>query len=95
MTGYDFAINHIKGTTNERVDALSRRPDYKAQERIKKQFLQVKEDKLEMVEATENDVDIIRLCHDSRTSGHQGIAKTLQRVKEIRIWPRMRRDFEQ
>ena len=28
LVSYNFQINHVRGTENERVDALSRRADY-------------------------------------------------------------------
>lgn len=91
---YDFSIQHIKGDENQRADALSRRPDYGKQKPVEKALLKQEGKELRLAAVTDNQTDVIRDNHDSRTSGHQGVKKTLMRVKEKMSWKGMKKDVE-
>ena len=96
LLDYDFAINHIKGTENERADALSRRADYKAQPKVRRPFLTANEKgKFEMAEVTEQNENVIKQNHDGPMCGHPGIGKTLKRVQKIKKWKGMKKDIEE
>ena len=82
ITHYDFEIKHIKEIDNTIVDALSRRANYEATKKISRSLLRRNETILERVEASKNIWDIIRQTHDSKTSKHQKVIKTLKRVQE-------------
>lgn len=36
---------------------------------------------------------VLKECHDAPTAGHFGVSKTLDRVKQLYYWPKMRRDI--
>lgn len=95
ITHYDFEIRHIKGTDNTVADTLSRRADYEATAKTSRPLLKRNGEVLERAEASEEISDIIRQAHNPRTSGHQGITKTLRRIQEKTNMPVLKRHVEE
>ena len=82
ITHYDFEIKHIKRTNNIVVDVLNRRANYEATKKISKSLLKRNETMLKRAKTFEKIWDVIRQAHDSRTSKHQNVIKTLKRVQK-------------
>ena len=91
---YDFAIKHIKGKDNVGADALSRKPDYKNPNKLIKPMLIKNGNYMQVIEATEENNDIIKNVHDTRLAGHQGIFKILKRIQEKTTWKNIKADVE-
>ena len=82
ITHYDFEIKHIKRIDNTIVDALNRRANYEVAKKISRSLLKRNEALLERAKAFEKVWNIIRQTHDSKTSKHQKVIKTLKRVQK-------------
>ena len=91
---YDFAIKYIKSENNIGADALSRRPDYKNPEKFTKPMLVKNGNYMQITEATEKNNDFIRKVHDTKTTGHQKILKTLKKIQEKTTWKNIKADME-
>ena len=82
ITHYDFEIKHIKEIDNTIVDTLNRRANYEATKKIFRSLLRKNEAMLERAKASKKICDIIRQVHDSKTSKHQDVIKTLKRMQK-------------
>ena len=82
ITHYDFEIKHIKKINNTIIDVLNRKANYEATKKISKSLLRRNETILERVETSKNIWNIIRQVHNSKTSKHQKVIKTLKRVQK-------------
>ncbi|RKK36831.1 Transposon Tf2-6 polyprotein, partial [Fusarium oxysporum f. sp. cepae] len=107
---FDFSIAHCKGTDNGRADAISRRPDFDTGTvKTKEQLLEFDQkgeyrftQPVKMIARTvkqqnplsEQERDFLREFHSHPLHGHQGVTKTLQRLKE-RGYKFKRKDIEE
>ena len=76
-----------------RADTLNRRSDYKAQKRVTATILRTNDDYLKVTETTEEQLSIIKECHDPQTIEHMGIIKIIDRVRERDNWEGIKKDI--
>jgi hypothetical protein len=97
LSEFDFVITYRKGTANVKADLLSRRADHKGDEGEEKTLFQKTKKGLRLATAyrlkpasTPKSLrDFVRELHESPIGGHQGIMKTVTRVRMHRNEPRV------
>ena len=92
---YDFAIEHIKNETNVGANVLSRKPDCKNPNKLRKPMLIKNGNYMQIIEVTEKNENIIKNAHDTKLIGHQKILKTLKKIQEKTTWKNIKADVEQ
>ena len=91
---YDFAIKHIKSENNIGADVLSKKPNYKNLNKLTKLMLIKNSNYMQIAETTEENQNIIRNAHDTKSSGHQGILKTLEKTQKTTTWKSIKADVK-
>ena len=97
LSEFDFIITYRKGSANVKADILSRRSDHQPPEKESKAILQATNDgmvlaavfRLRPAKQTKDLREFVRQIHESPTGGHQGIMKTLARVRMSRDEPKL------
>ncbi len=109
LASYDFKITYVKGKENGRADALSRRPDLMTRETTEQPILRIEGDSMVYAKpqlATSIPTNreylppgrrkrVIEEHHDGPLHGHPGREKTLEKIKRLYHWPRMKQDVEE
>ncbi|KAL0130261.1 hypothetical protein PUN28_002097 [Cardiocondyla obscurior] len=88
MNSYTYDIVHKSGKQNTNADALSRNPP--------EEFIGVStnETNEEQEYSEEEKIKILKEYHDSPLGGHQGVNRTINRIKLHYNWPGMNKDIE-
>jgi len=87
---YDYEIIHRAGKGNRNADALSRNPTTDDS----KTFHIVQEEKEREYSETEKQ-QILREYHDAPLGGHQGVTRTLNRIRLTHNWTGITKDVEE
>jgi len=94
---YDYEIIHKAGRANANADALSRNVKYdtcKGEEERNIHTLKEDTDNLR-IPTEEEKVQILKEYHDAPIGGHQGIERTLRRIRLKYNWPGITKDVEE
>jgi len=90
LEGYDYEIIHRAGKGNTNTDALSRNP---ATDDSKTFHIVQKEKEREYSETEKQ--QILREYHDASLEGHQGVTRTLNRIRLTHNWTGITKDVEE
>ena len=92
---YDYEIIHKAGRANANADALSRHVTRDAvKEEREEEILQVKEKEETRIYTEEEKRQIMYEYHDAPTGGHQGVERTINRIRLNHNWPGITKDVE-
>jgi len=94
---YDYEIIHKAGWANANADALSRNVKRDTGEREEERNIHtIKEDTDDLKISTEEEkLQILKEYHDALIGGHQGIERTLRRIRLKYNWPGITKDVEE
>jgi len=87
---YDYEIIHRVGKGNTNADALSRNPIIH-----NSKTLHIIEEEKERKYNEEEKRQILREYHDAPLGGHQGVTRTLNRIRLIHKWTGITKDVEE